>query len=65
MVPQIRSKEWAGFWQGLDYPTIEELTPQVSTIVEWEEMFVRQIRMDQLEQYLAMREVIGNGETTV
>lgn len=54
-------KEWAGFWEGLHYPTIEEIAAASPPTIEWEAVFVNTIRSVQKEQLAMLEEEFKYG----
>jgi len=54
-------KGWAGFWQGLHFPTIEEIAAASPPSVEWENVLVDLIRSNQKEQLAMLEEEFKNG----
>jgi hypothetical protein len=51
----MNMKGWQGYWQGLHYPTIEEIISAAPVDPEWELMLCTQIRRDQIELYARLK----------
>jgi hypothetical protein len=51
----MNTKGWGGYWQGLHYPTIEELLARPQPDPSWDSILCTTIRKNEFEEYTRLK----------